>query len=286
MRRWIASMTALVVLAASMCSMPAASAAQVSATVRGEGADEEKAQEDARLKSVRKLLELMNLPSSDEPGSIFQTILGSFLECTSKPSIKQKGKDGGKVYLIGTVSVDRTKLEDMIKEMVQPMLNTDKSVCFFIRAQGATDESRLGAYHKRISEVCGDTFQRRGFQTSVEDTVMREMGQYSAMPYEEFCRAMLQKIRRDYPEVTVAIIGEIAVAPGVSDGTGFAKKGDVRIRAVDLASGMTVADFKELYQVKRRTEDEASLMLLEKCASEASETLAGKVMVYLYSKRK
>ncbi|MBR1728954.1 MAG: hypothetical protein IJ728_05460 [Selenomonadaceae bacterium] len=249
-------------------------AAPVAVSVCGEGTNESQASEDARKKAVQKVL-MQILQTNNKSDSIFQKILSNYNNFAAKLEVSKKQKNGSTLYLFGRVNVDPDKIRDAIKPGANA--NNDNNVAyFFIRVQGISDSTKISKYQQRIKQVGCDTFQRLGFKTAVADELAGELNRLQSASYENFCSSLLAKIKQDYPEVTVAVIGEIIVTNAGEDSAGFTREGVVRIKAISFLSNSQAINFNESYRLKRPTADEADLMIIEKAAVNSTETLASK----------
>ena len=251
------------------------SAEPVSIKVCGEGANETQATENGRQKAVKQVL-LKILQDSNNP--IFQQILNNYANFASKLEISKKQKNGSTLYLFGQVLIDPDKIIAAIKAVPKSSNNGNNVACFFIRVQGINDSAKIGKYQHRIRQISSDAFQRLGFKTAVTDELNGEIAKLQSVSYEEFYNTMISKIKQDYPEVTVAIIGEVNVSNAGEDAAGFARDSVVRIKAIAVLSNSQPIDFSESYRVKRTTADEADMMAIEKAAINSAETLASKVL--------
>ena len=280
LQRWIAFLMA----ALFFSFPPAAWAAPVPVRVCGEGKTEAAAQDNGRRDAMRRILVRYLQPQAD-PASPFQRILRDYVAYTGKLEVEKSRRSDGAVLLFGTVQVDVDKIEAAIRQSGAGRTSLADVACFLIRVRGAQGDQNTGRLQQAAAYVCEDTFQRMGFQTGVGDELRQSLSDCQALSYEDFCNAMLAKIRQDYPEVTVAVLGEIALSSAGEDEAGFARIGDVRIQAVALLHGGRAVEFRESYRVKRETAREADRMVAEKSAMNASETLASKVLEILQGKR-
>lgn len=255
---------------------PVMEAAPVTVKVCGEGSNDAAAREDARRKAVDRVLLQMQV-EEQERGQI----LARFSEFAAMPTVTARKKQSGRIYLMSNVQVDADAIQNLLARAGAQAQEKqeDLSACFLVRIRGNADSAQVMQGLRRVQEIMGHTFQDRGFATDVSDQLVRELGN-SAGDYAGFRQQMLQKVQRDYPEITVAVIGEIVLKPVHQDASGCTRSADIRVSAIDVLHQRVIADYEEAYQVRRLTGEEANLMALEKAAMNAAETLAGKSLQY------
>ena len=255
----------------------------ISVSVCGEASDETKALEDARYKAARKTLSKVMAPQNDA-GSVFQKIVMGYAAFTGKAEVQKKQKSDGKIQLICKVLVDQQKLLDLIAQMTDAREGAIAPVAggniafFFVRVRGIEDEKITEKYEQKVRMACNDRFQRLGFQTDVEDALLVAIKQYKAVPYETFFQQMVKKIRQDYPEISVAVIGDVSLIPAGEDETGFTRNGDVSLNVVDILHDQVIIGFNESYRAKGNNADDANEKVLAKMAVNMAETLSGKIL--------
>ena len=266
---------------------PSAEASSVK--VCGEAATDAGAKEDARRKAVESIL--LKMQVCDE---IRRQITARYADYTSAPEVIAKKKQKGKIYLISNVQVDDTAITRQLREWGKKAQEKqqDLSACFLIRLQGVDDSIRKSQGLRRVMDVCGDTFQRRGFSTSISDELISEL-LHQEGDYEFFCQGMQQKIQRDYPEITVAVIGEITLQDNkqMMNARNSAirictldalSNANIRIYALDILRKQVIAEYEEAYMARGSNGEEAAMLSLQKATLNAAETLAKEVLNYYH----
>lgn len=276
----------LVLCAVLLCFMvvPSVSYAESpTVTVCGESAtgNQSEALNDARKKAVGRVLSKMILPNQD-PGSLFQKILARYKEFTSEPKISEKRTDGKSLYLISRVVVDAKRLHETVESETRKSQdkNMDAEACFLIRIEGLP--SNLSTKGWQIVHMAyNDSFEQLGFRIAdSSDELSNEIENIYVSSYEDFCQKLMEKIKSNHPEITVAVIGKIVTNLEQNDETGVLVHADVKIRSVDMVKEHTIADFADAYEMKRMTEQEAQTAVLFKVALNSAPALADKTLAY------
>ena len=285
MRAFVAVAALILMLSAVVTYPPEvnAAAAPISVNVCGEATDEAKAMEDARFKAAKKTLAKIMAPRR-EANSLFQKIARDYASYTGKIDVKQKQESNGKIQLICAVAVDQQKLLEIVNQMTDARDGAivdsagGNTAFFFVRVKGAADDTLAKKYEQKLLTVCNDRFQRMGFMTDVEDEIFVTLNRYKSMPYDAFCRQMTQKIRQDYPEIVVAVIGEVTLSPIGNDDTGYTVNGDILLTALDVPRNNIVINLNEAYRAKGDTTVDANDKILAKIAVNTAETLTDKIL--------
>lgn len=234
--------------------------------VCGVAANESQATEEAKRQAVEKILVRFLAPSRD-PNSDFQKLASRYREFVGSVEVFKKQKANGKISLYSRVKVDAEKIQSELKNsgQIAQDSNEDLEACFLIRVVGSSDNSR-------VYRTCNDTFQRLGFRVTNSDEVLTQLDGDS----ERFFDRLTQLVYQDFPEITLAVIGEVEVERSGADGANSI----IHLRAIDMLNRRVIADFHETYHARGSNSDESMMLALDKAAMNASETLAEKSRIY------
>lgn len=287
--RWSYAWRTLSVLAASfllLLLLPAAGAfaAPVSVTVSGQaaGGDKGAAAEDARKGAMKKALIRLMQPQAD-PASLYQRLLARYADYTQTETIVQSKRDGGRMVVLAKVLVDVDKIAAAVSNAGAAAQETknesqgDFSAYFFIRVRGL-DFGRAERGEQEARQVYNDTFQAMGFAPGDEDALFSTIGNYRALDCDAYTNAVLQAIHHDYPEITVALIGEIVVSGEPSSPV---RSGSVRVQAIDVVKNAIISTYEDSYQVSRPTSNDAEKLILQKAAVNSARALADQTRRYI-----
>ena len=179
--------------------------------------------------------------------------------------------------LVARVLVDFDALEADVKKLVKsendrPQHHDDR-IAFFVRVLGMDVDAFkvLQRYH--------ETFSSLGFKMDTVDEEVAAMQTYSSQSYLEYVKSMQADIE-ERPEITVAVIGEIDVAPARTDAAGCTADGVVHITALNFMDHQVIAEFSDRYQLRRSNEAEACSFVLEKAAWNSAKSLAADTLRY------
>ena len=246
----------------------AAAESMVAVQAVGVESNESQAVESAKRQAVEKILARFLAPSKD-PNSDFQKISARYREFVNGFEISKKQKANGKLSIYSKVQVDAEKIQSTIQSLGKSAQesNEDLEACFLIRVVGSNDNAR-------VYRACNDSFQRMGFRVVNSDEVLTQIDGDSSS--EKFFDRLTQLVYQDFPEITMAVIGEIEVEKSGEDGANSI----VHLRAIDMLSRRVIADFQETYRARGSNSDESIMLVLDKSAKNSSETLADKSINY------
>ena len=260
-----------------------AAPANVTVVVCGESSvgDRGQAEIDARRKAVGRVLGKMLTPNRD-PNSLFQQLLNRHPQFIASLKVLEKKTDGNKLYLISQAEVKTAVLQTALQEQVSHVQDRerDAEACFLIRLKGldTTQELRGG---RTVYNAYKDSFEQIGFKVAGwEDEIFQEFQRHKGDSYETFSRSLEDKIRQDFPEITVAIIGEMVVTPINQDEAGLLVAGNIHIRSVDMLRQKEIAEFTDSYQIKWPDPKDAGTVVIHKSAINSASALADKTLAY------
>jgi len=228
-------------------------AAPITVTVSGESEIGNKAEalKDAKRKAVRRVLAKMTSPNRD-PESPFQKILLLFNDFSGEPKIIESKTEGKTLFLVCKVQVDVDGLLQNVNSKVksEQIANSDHQAVFLVRIIGlptALFQQNLNTFFKTYQ----DTFESYGFTVASNiDELQDEFHKHDKEKFDIFYRPLVNKIKNDYPEITLAIIGEIVLGREQDDGTGRVIRADVHISAVDILNDKLITKFSDVHKLK------------------------------------
>ena len=281
-RLFFAVVVAVSVCFGTYCGCDAAPA-DVKVVVCGEArvGEEAKAEVDARQKAVGRVLTKMLTPNKD-PNSLFQQMVRREKEFTGELNVMEKKEDGGKVYIISSVLVKSGSLQEALNSSISKVQEReqDSEACFLIRLRGISTAEEL-AGGRTVYNAYKDSFEQLGFKiVGWEDELFQEFKSYKDDDFATFSHSLEDKIKQDFPEITVAIIGEIEVTPISQDGAGLLVGGNVNIRSLDMLRQKEIATFADTYQIKWPDPKEAGMVVVHKSAINSATALADKTLSY------
>ncbi len=80
--------------------------------------------------------------------------------------------------------------------------------------------------------------------------------------------------------VTMAVIGEVAVKGKGKEAAGFLREVDVEIKAYDALSKKEIASYSETYELQHKNPKLADEMLLQKAAVNSARAIADQTSTY------
>lgn len=273
-------------LFAFMLMIPALSFAEpanVKVTVCGEATagNVQNAEIDAKKKAVGRVLSKSLTPNRDE-NSLFQNLINRYGEFVVGLKVLDKKTEGGKLYLVSVVEVKTAQLNEALRSKVTEAgeMEKDSEVCFLIRLKGV-DAGGEVAGGRVVYNAYKDSFEQLGFKiASYEDEILQEFQRSRKLDFNSFSRSLENKIKQDYPGITVAVIGEIAVTPLQKDDAGLLVATEAHIRSIDMLRGKEIAAFTDSYQIKWPDEKEAYMLGFHKTAVNSAAALADKTLFY------
>ena len=277
--------TALMLISLVFFALPTftlASPANVKVTVCGESAgDVEAAKLDARKKAVGRVLSKMISPNRDKD-SLFQQLINRQKDFTGELKILDKKTEDGRLYLVSLVEVKTALLQDALTSKIGEAGNKeqDSEVCFLIRLKGVDTAGEI-AGGRTVYNAYKDAFEQLGFKIAAyEDEILREFQHSRKLDFNSFSRALENKIKLDFPGITIAVIGEIDVTLLQKDEMGQLVATKVYIRALDMLRQKEIAAFTDSYQIKWPDAKEAAMVAVHKSAINSSAALADKTLSY------
>ena len=249
MKRFLAAVICL----CTLLNFNFVTATPVTVTVSGESesGNETEALKDARRKAVRRVLSKMTSLNRD-PESPFQKILFLFNDFSGEPQIIEKKTEGKTLFLVCKVQVDVDNLLQTVNSKVksEQIANSDHQAVFLVRVKGlptALFQEQLG----QVTKDFQDSFESRGFiAASNIDELHAEFHKHDREEFDKFYRPLVNKIKTDYPEITLAIIGEIVLSRESDDETGRLIRADVHISAVDITNDKLITKFSDVHKLK------------------------------------
>ena len=264
-------------------NMGKVSAEVVTVSVCGVAADQNAALENAKKLAVEKVLTRFVAPNQD-PTSEFSQLSKNYNEFVISADVFKKQKSKKQISLYTRVQVDAGKIQSLLTSRGKSAQQMQEylEACFLIRVTGLTNDRELKSGESTVYKVCSDTFQRLGFRVTNSDEALMSMEEESSS--ENFFRHLLDLVDEEFPEITLAVVGEVKVDKTGSAGS-FGADTYIHLRAVDTLSRKTIADFEEVYRSRGNSDSDAVRLALEKAAMNASETLAEKSRVYFKNRK-
>lgn len=275
---------AVVICLCTLLNFNFVTATPVTVTVSGESesGNETEALKDARRKAVRRVLSKMTSPNRD-PESPFQKILLLFNDFSSNPQIIEKKTEGKTIFLVCKVQVDVDNLLQTVNGKIKSVqiANSDQQAVFLVRVKGLPTL----LFQQRLSQVTKDfqdSFEQRGFTVASNvDELQTEFHKHDREEFDRFYRPLVSKIKTDYPEITLAIIGEIVFGREQDDETGLLIRSDVHISAVDILNDKLITKFSDVHKLKA-TKDSGEVFdaLLRKSVFSSVAYLSDRTLSY------
>lgn len=259
-------------------------AAPITVTVSGESetGNQTAALEDAKRKAVRRVLAKMTSPNRD-PESPFQKILSLFKTFTGEPQIIDKKTEGKTIFVTCKVQVDVDNLLQTVNGEIKSVQvkNEDQQTIFLVRVRGLPTLLFQQELNK-VTKDFQDTFEQRGFTVASNvDELQNEFRKHDKEDFDRFFRPLLSKIKTDYPEITLAIIGEIVLGREQDDETGLLIRSDVHISAVDILNDKLITKFSDVHKLKASSESSAVFdALLRKSVFSSAAYLSDQTLSY------
>lgn len=284
MKKWKCALMAMAIGLGGIFITPAgrADAAPSLFTVCGEASDGSKdtAVRDAQKKAVKKAL--VRLMTEDNPQ--FQTILSSYRSYAAEPQVFNKKTQNGKLLLFSKVPVDVDAMREAISQSnsIQQDQHRKLKAFFLVRVTGLPSNGDDVAGQEKVLSTYNDTFERLGFQVATKDATFNALAPYRQIPYDAYYQQMVQKVETDpkFMNVTMAVIGEVAVKGKGKEAAGFLREVDVEIKAYDALSKKEIASYSETYELQHKNPKLADEMLLQKAAVNSARAIADQTSTY------
>ena len=259
-------------------------AAPITVTVSGENenGNQTAALEDAKRKAVRRVLAKMTSPNRD-PESTFQKILLLFNNFAGDTQIIDKKTEGKTIFLTCKVQVDVDNLLQTVSSKIKSVQikNEDQQAVFLVRVTGLPtvlfQQTLL-----QVTKNFQDSFEQRGFNVASNvDELQNEFHKHDKEKFDFFYRPLIKKIKTDYPEITLAIVGEIVISREQDDETGRLIRSDVHISAVDILNDKLITKFSDVHKLKASSESGAVFdALLQKSVFSSAAYLSDQTLNY------
>lgn len=265
-------------------AVPRAMAAPVEVYAGGHGSGpqaEQQAAEDIRFWAVKRAL-LRVVTVDVEKDSLCQQILQQYGSFAGKVIVEEKRQNAQGMDVTGHVAVDIDKIRSFLQQRVDQERKKDidsRVMGFFVRVIGLPDGEQEKAAEQIVLQRYNNAFQALGFSTADEDGTLSELPSYCQQDYSAFRQAMEARLS-EHVEVTLAVIGEIQLVPGMQDAAGASIGSRVHIEVVDYVRNKKVASFDDAYEIRRANPSEAQRFILEKAAFNSSKELAAQTMLY------
>lgn len=224
------------------------------------------------------------IPPSKDPNSDFVRLIRTrYQEVASNPRVMHK-KNDGVLVVSGVVTVDFDKLKDIVRTDIKGYQseNTDAVACFLIRVQGIDNPQQLRHAYGDIIQTYGAVFENMGFKVKVGDEVTPEVLKHPpGESYDDYCKRVVAAARED-PEITYAIVGEIAVGKISESALGCTYGSNAKLQARDFTKDdgeKVIFQFEDDYKLKGKDEL-IGMFAMRKAAMNSSRALAEHTLAY------
>ena len=207
--------------------------------------------DNAKLKAVRRVLSKMTA-ANDDPNSVFQKILSRYKEFAAEPKVFEKYTSDKTLHLMSSVEVDSERLLQAVNSEItsERIQNDDQRIVFLVRIKGLPSALFKQNWNKLLI-LYQDTFEQRGFALANNvDELQSEFEKHNGENFDNFYRQLVESIKTDYPEITVALIGEIALSREQEIDSGRLIRSDIHISAVDTLNDKLIVKFNDVCKLK------------------------------------
>ena len=233
------------------------------------------------------------IPPSPNPDSDFVKIIRAhYKEVTSGAKVAAKKKDGPVVVVTGEVTVDFTKLREIVKREIKGVQNMDENVdeqtAFFVRITGVNNEQLKMRAYQDVLDTYHFVFENLGFNRTDEDVVNIVFGGDANEKFLDYCMRVNSYIENgDAGNIVYAVIGEIALDKLSEGTTGIMWESTARLQArcykenptSDGMTGEVIFQFDDDYKLKGR-DDNVAFFAMRKAALNSSRALAEHTLDY------
>lgn len=247
----------------------------------------EQAIQDAERKAVTQALARLITPDS-HPDSIFQQISRQYASyLTGKSKIVRVQKNQGKTIVFCKVPVNFPKLQEQLKTRITTLQQSDAHIddeaYFFVRITGLTNKEEQQMSQAEVLNFYTDAFQQYGFQKGMaDDLLVQSIEQYATYPQNAYLRAIEHDIQQDMA-ISLAIVGEIHLAPSQTDATGTNSTCQSQITVYNHKADGTlvpIGTFSDTYTLRRANKQEAESLVLQKAAYNSAKYLSHLTLTY------